>query len=126
MYYTTDNQNPFDVREIIDFAEENGWQLTERISVSKNRIEKLTNEDNYVEMLHFETYFQGKEYDEAKRELELDQKISGYIALPNIPVWVDDDCLILTFDTGNRVGSLSSVVINEQRTELAVYYNGAR
>ena len=125
LYYQTQNTKPFIQDEIISLTEKNHWHLREKITVSEDEISKLLNEEQCLELPYVESYFAEGYGEDAVKKMELDKKIVN-LSIKGFPFWVKGNSTILSFDTDNKIGVPSIVVINEEGTQMAIYCNGSR
>lgn len=135
LYFRANKAETFDPNEVIAFAEKHNWHFQNRTRLTKDDFDMFLNEKGHVIWLDEGPYLSGvenvKDYDQAIKIYERDnQKTSLLRGMTMFPggftLWIQQDCDVLSFDTGNRIGASSHVVINRDGTEMAVYYDGSR
>ena len=135
LYFKAGKSQTFDPDEIIAFAEKNNWLFQSKAELTKSDFAKFLDEKGHVIWLDIESYFScfddDENYNQGKKMYEQDKKKSDLLReMTMFPggftMWIQQDCTVLSFDTGNRIGMSSHVAINRDGTEMAVYYNGGR
>jgi hypothetical protein len=125
LYFKAESPKTFEDDAIITFASEHNWDFLNRVQLTGEDFEELLNEKGQVEWLD-EIYFD----EQTEKAFRVLQKKSGLLRNVTVgnqfPLWIKKDCTILSFDTGNRIRSTSHVVISNDKTEMAVYYDGSR
>ncbi|OHB53765.1 MAG: hypothetical protein A2Y12_19300 [Planctomycetes bacterium GWF2_42_9] len=125
LYYVADKNKPFEKENVINFAEKHKWHFTEEIAVPKETILRLIDKNQNLVLPDIDFYFEDKNEDAAIQEFEFDKKVVN-LTMKGFPFWIKEDCIILCFDTGNVIKAQSVIVIDKNKTTMAVYYNGSR
>ena len=131
LYFEAKKSSRFEPNELIMFAEKHGWKFQDKTQLTKNDFTKFLDEKGKVISLDFDLYFNNdNKYEESKVIYERDKKKTDLLVnitvFNNFPVWIKEDCIVLSFDTGNRIGAYSHILISQNRNKMAVYYDGSR
>ncbi len=135
LYFKAESPKTFEEDAIMTFAAEHNWGFVNRVQFVEKDFQGLLNEKDQVKRLDYETYYNNhfrdyQQEEEVFQVFQALQKKSEFLRNVTVgsqfPLWITKDCTIMSFDTGNRAGLQSHVVINEDGTEMAVYYNGVR
>ena len=126
LYYATLQNTPFDTDEVINFAEENSWKLTEKTPVPQEALKRLLGSDQKIKMPESTEYYEQKYPQQSFKQMhDFDYKIYQ-LSLKGYPFWINTACTILSFETDNSIGFPSIIVISNDKTQMAVYYQGAK
>lgn len=132
LYFKSETPMTFEDDAIITFASEHSWDFLSRIQFIEKDFQVLLNEKDQVKRLDYETYINNHNQDneqalKAFQTLQEKSELLRNVTARGIfPLWINKDCTILSFDTGNWLNLSSHIVINGDGTEMAVYYDGAR
>lgn len=136
LYFKASKPGTFDPNEVIVFAERHNWHFQDKLRFTADDFAKFLNEKGNViypdikvsldKNLNYEETerLYVKLYEEQQKRVNTLSGMTMYDG--GFTLWIQQDCTIFSFDTGNRIGSLSRVSINHEGTEMAVYYNGIR
>jgi hypothetical protein len=132
LYFKSESPKTFEDEAIITFAGEHNWNFLNRVQLTEQDFQELLNQKGQVKRLDDETYFANitQDYEQAEKAFQALRAKSEILRNVTVgsqfPLWINKDCTILSFDTGNRASLPSHVVINRDGTEMGVYYNGTR
>lgn len=129
LYFRANKRQTFDPNKVIAFAEKHNWHFQNRTRLTKDDFAKFLDEKGRVISLDLESYLDKEGYYDQKLYEPDKQKVNlltGMAIGDAFTLWIQRDCTVLSFDTGNRIGVSSHVVINRDGTEMAVYYDGSR
>jgi hypothetical protein len=135
LYFKSDESGTFKKKEVIKFAEKNGWRFENETNLNKEEFSKFLDEKGQILGLDIDAYFSPfdnkDDYEQSRKIHEKDMKKTDILREMTMglgpwcfTLWIQQDCTILSFDTDNIC--FSHIVINHNGTEMAVYYNGVR
>jgi len=107
IYFNAERQNLYDSNEVISYAAKNGWVYGGKLHLSREDFSEFyADQSNLL-----------NENEDLWRAIH---EITGYI---RSPLWIKDDCTVLAFDAGNVHGLPSYVMINDNKSQMAIYAN---
>ncbi|OXU14485.1 hypothetical protein [Sedimentisphaera salicampi] len=124
LYYATNTDKSFEIENIINFAADNGWKMTEKSEYSEKRITELTSKNLELSLPDFETYLDNYNLEDAMRKIEKDKKLTN-LWMKGFPFWIQQDCVVVFFNTKNNLYQ-SLIVISKDKSKMAIHFNGSR
>lgn len=127
LYFRAADPLTFDPSEVIAFAGKNDWGIKNTFCLGKDDFGKFLDEKGHVVWLDLGDYIDRNEenrYERDKKKTDLLRHMTTVGG--NGSLWIQDDCTVLSFDTGNRIGLPSYVVISADGSEMVVYCDDSR
>ena len=107
IHFKIEQGDLYDPNQVISFAENNGWIYGGKFHLTNEDFSKFLSDWEKLADENFDLY----------RTI---QEITGWI---RSPLWINGNCTILAFDTGQANGLPSYIMIKDDRSEVAVYAN---
>lgn len=128
LYFKTEKPEIFEEDDIISFAKKNNWRFKEKFELYEKDISRVSTPNGELVFPEMPSDPSGN-YELEIKQYESDQQTLDHLNSLQISLferWIKGDCIVLSFETDNQLNLLSHVVISNDNTEMAVYYNGSR
>lgn len=99
----------YKIEDIIDFAQKNGWIFHLEIQLTKEDFDRFKQETK----------------DTGEDRFYLADTVIWWLHAQH-PLWIQDDCFVLAFETENVHGIASFVIIKKDGSEIVIQYNSPR